>query len=67
MDDDDDNEDDTYELDHSYTWLQYLILVAVALVLGMIIWQVGLSGSDSAEQTEEATQVFLRWLTNPQI
>lgn len=65
--DDDDDEDDTYELDHSYTWLQYLILVAVALVLGMIIWQVGLSGSDSAEQTEEATQVFLRWLTNPQI
>lgn len=30
------------EPNHKYTWLHYLILIAVAFVLGLIIWKVGL-------------------------
>lgn len=30
------------EIDHSYTWLHYLILIAIAVVLGMVVWKVGL-------------------------
>ena len=30
------------EVDHSYTWLHYLIIVAIAAVLGMVVWKVAL-------------------------
>lgn len=57
--DESDLEDDfeeEFELDHSYTWLHYMILVAVAFVLGMIIWKVGLDSASSTppEEPEEA-------------
>lgn len=45
---DDDDLDDDDDSDHKYTWLHYLILVAVAFVLGLIIWKVGLEGRGEA-------------------
>jgi len=39
------DDDEDFEVDHSYTWLHYIILIAVAFVLGMIIWKVGLDNS----------------------
>lgn len=41
---------DVDEPDHKYTWLHYLILIAVAFVLGLIIWKVALEnrGADSS-------------------
>ncbi|MBI9114436.1 hypothetical protein [Sanguibacter suaedae] len=50
---DDDDLDD--EPDHKYTWLHYLILVAVAFVLGLIIWKVGLEGRDVASSDGSST------------
>jgi hypothetical protein len=50
---DDDDLDD--EPDHKYTWLHYLILVAVAFVLGLIIWKVGLEGRDAASSDGSST------------
>lgn len=66
LDDDDDDDDEEFQLDHSYTWLQYIILVAVALVLGMIIWQVGLKtpGANPEPQGEASA---ITWLINPDI
>lgn len=54
-DDDDDFDDD--EPDHKYTWLHYLILVAVAFVLGLIIWKVGLENRGVASPADSAASV----------
>ncbi|SDD66616.1 hypothetical protein SAMN05216410_3673 [Sanguibacter gelidistatuariae] len=51
-DEDDDLDDD--EPDHKYTWLHYLILVAVAFVLGLIIWKVGLENRGVASPADSA-------------
>ena len=53
-----DDDDEDFEVDHSYTWLHYIILVAVALVLGMIIWKVGIDPSTkaSAPDTKDSAQ-----------
>lgn len=45
--------DEDFELDHSYTWLQYMILIAVAFVLGMIIWKVGIDPDRSGDKSPE--------------
>jgi len=37
--DDYEDDDEIEEPRHAYTWLHYLILVAVAFVLGLLIWQ----------------------------
>jgi|GEM_PF-1210586 len=52
------DDDEDFEVDHSYTWLHYIILVAVALVLGMIIWKVGIDPSTkaSAPDTKDSAQ-----------
>jgi hypothetical protein len=47
--DDDDDEDEGH--DHKYTWLHYLILVAVAFVFGLILWKVGLADSGAEVPT----------------
>lgn len=55
-------DEEEFELDHSYTWLHYLVLVAVAFVLGMIIWKVGLdsaAASTEEDQPENAAAVTL--------
>lgn len=41
------------ELDHSYTWLHYLILIAIAVVLGMVVWKVGLDPKNEKPQEPE--------------
>lgn len=46
-------DEEEFELDHSYTWLHYLILVAVAFVLGMIIWKVGLDSAAASTQDDQ--------------
>lgn len=50
-------DDEEFELDHSYTWLHYLILVAVAFVLGVVIWMVGINPDrhDAPEQEPAAS------------
>lgn len=49
-------EDEDFEIDHSYTWLQYMILIAVAFVLGMIIWRVAIDPDRQAsEEVPEAS------------
>ena len=55
--DDDDDIDDDDEPDHKYTWLHYLILVAVAFVLGLIIWKVGLEDRGAASPADSAASV----------
>lgn len=49
----DEEDDEDFELDHSYTWLHYIILVAVAFVLGMIIWKVGIDPGTEAPPANE--------------
>ncbi|MEK8228496.1 hypothetical protein NKG05_24420 [Oerskovia sp. M15] len=34
---------------HAYTWLHYLILIAVAFVLGLLIWQLLLGNGATAD------------------
>lgn len=51
-----DDEDDDDENDHKYTWLHYLILVAVAFVLGLIIWKVGLEGRGVAAPADSSSE-----------
>ncbi len=56
--DDEDLDEEEIELDHSYTWLHYMILVAVAFVLGMVIWKVALDSEPANPGSEtEATSV----------
>lgn len=55
FDDDDDDFDDDDENEHKYTWLHYLILVAVAFVLGLIIWKVGLEGRGTAAPADSSS------------
>ncbi len=52
-----DLDEEDAELDHSYTWLHYMILVAVAFVLGMVIWKVALDSepADPGAETEAAS------------
>lgn len=45
-----DEEEPVLELDHSYTWLHYLIIVAIAAVLGMVVWQVGLNPATKKQE-----------------
>ncbi|WP_435300415.1 hypothetical protein [Timonella sp. A28] len=54
---DDDDDEEEYELDHSYTWLHYIILIAVAFVLGMIIWKVALNPTTEAKPDASAASV----------
>ncbi|PFG32741.1 hypothetical protein [Sanguibacter antarcticus] len=61
FDDDDDFEDE--EIDHEYTWLHYLILVALAVVLGLIIWKVGLEGSGNAAAADSSSVAGIALLT----
>jgi hypothetical protein len=47
-----DDEDDEIEAPrHAYTWLHYLILVAVAFVLGLLIWQLMLQNHGAGPKT----------------
>lgn len=45
---DDDEDEDYDDSDHKYTWLHYVILVALAFVLGLILWKVALEGESGA-------------------
>lgn len=56
-DDDADEHDDYDEPDHRYTWLHYVILVAVAFVLGLILWKVALEGESGASSASSALSV----------
>ncbi|MBE7699974.1 hypothetical protein H9623_06590 [Oerskovia sp. Sa1BUA8] len=61
----DDDEDDAYDErppGHAYTWLHYLILIAVAFVLGLLIWRLLLG--DSASVAEALAPVGLEALTS---
>ena len=60
LDDDyDDDDEDDDENDHKYTWLHYLILVAVAFVLGLIIWKVGLEGRGAAAPPDSTSDASI--------
>ena len=53
--DDEDDEVDERPPGHAYTWLHYLILIAVAFVLGLLIWQLLLGkGASVAEMPAPA-------------
>jgi hypothetical protein len=52
--DQDEGEVDERPPGHAYTWLHYLILVAVAFVLGLLIWQLLLGEGGNAEQAASA-------------
>ncbi|GAA1404526.1 hypothetical protein GCM10009600_14660 [Oerskovia paurometabola] len=53
--DDEDDEVDERPPGHAYTWLHYLILIAVAFVLGLLIWKLLLGEGPST--AEPAAQV----------
>lgn len=48
-----DQEEPVVEIDHSYTWLHYLILIAIAAVLGMVVWKIGLDPSSDKPVDQE--------------
>lgn len=52
-----DQEEPVVEIDHSYTWLHYLILIAIAAVLGMVVWKIALNPSND-EPTNQETQTM---------
>lgn len=48
-----DQEEPVVELDHSYTWLHYLILIAIAAVLGMVVWKIALDPTNDKPADQE--------------
>lgn len=54
---DDEAEDDVEPRGPSYTWLHYLILVAVAFVLGLLVWEL-ISRDDTAPAVDDAAAVI---------
>ncbi|GAA1983707.1 hypothetical protein GCM10009718_21280 [Isoptericola halotolerans] len=54
--DDVDEDEEWDEPEPSYTWLHYIVLVVVAFVLGLLLWNVLLDGPDDESfGTEEAS------------
>ncbi|WP_251151665.1 hypothetical protein [Cellulosimicrobium sp. Marseille-Q4280] len=53
---DDEADDDDEPRGPSYTWLHYLILVAVAFVLGLLVWEL-ISRDDTAPAVDDAAAV----------
>ncbi len=54
--DDEDDDDDWEESEPSYTWLHYIILLVVAFVLGVLLWNLVLKGPDVTDfGTEDAS------------
>ncbi len=50
-----DDDEDWDEPEASYTWLHYIVLVVVAFVLGLLVWQLLLKGPDANDfQTDQA-------------
>jgi len=63
---DDELDEDERPPGHAYTWLHYLILIAVAFVLGLLIWQMLLKGS-SAEAAAATPGEIVASATHPHV
>ncbi|MBD7981165.1 hypothetical protein [Oerskovia merdavium] len=63
---DDEPDEDERPPGHPYTWLHYLILIAVAFVLGLLIWQMLLNGS-AAEAAAAAPSETVASATHPYV
>jgi hypothetical protein len=51
----DDDDEDWDEAEPSYTWLHYIILVVLAFVLGLLLWNLVLAQDDEGFETEQAS------------
>jgi hypothetical protein len=63
---DDELDEDERPPGHAYTWLHYLILIAVAFVLGLLIWQMLLNGS-AAEAAAAVPHEIAASATHPHV